>query len=150
MSVISHSCSIHSLSTRIFIHTAQVFRLREGRQVQEPLSSAYLVIQQGSQAGRRVEIYKDHTTLGRSRDCDIFLEDVTVHRKQASIIYTRAGYVLRDEHGSGDSLVNGRPVREQLLSDGDHLLFGTTQLIWCVAKTYDRTQRVESDPSRCV
>jgi pSer/pThr/pTyr-binding forkhead associated (FHA) protein len=98
--------------------------------VQEPLSSAYLVIQQGSQPGRRVEIYKDHTTLGRSRDCDIFLEDVAVHRKQASIVFTRAGYVLRDDHGSGDSLVNGRPVREHLLSDGDHHLFGTTQLIW--------------------
>ncbi|HET7640327.1 MAG TPA: FHA domain-containing protein, partial [Ktedonobacteraceae bacterium] len=81
---------------------------------QEPISAAYLVIQQGPQAGKRVEIWKDRTTIGRSRECDIFLEDISVHRKQASIIYTNAGFVLRDDHGSGDSIVNGRPVREQL------------------------------------
>src|SRR5436305_12102260 len=95
---------------------------------QEQISAAYLVIQNGPQAGKRVEICKDHTTIGRSRDCDIFLEDVTVHRKQASIIYTQAGYALRDDHGSGDSLVNGQPVQQKLLRNGDQLLFGNTRL----------------------
>ncbi len=94
----------------------------------EQASTIYLVIQQGPQAGKRIEIWKDCTTIGRSRDCDIFLEDITVHRKQASIVLDAAGYVLHDDHGSGDSFVNGRPVKEQLLSDGDQLLFGNTQL----------------------
>ena len=92
--------------------------------------SAYLLIQQGRQAGKRVELWKDCTTIGRSRDCDIFLEDIAVHRKQASILRTDAGYVLRDDHGSGDSFVNEQPVKEQLLADGDHLLFGNTYLIF--------------------
>jgi pSer/pThr/pTyr-binding forkhead associated (FHA) protein len=97
---------------------------------QEYPSAAYLLIQQGRQAGKRVELWKDCTTIGRSRDCDIFLEDIAVHRKQASILRTDAGYVLRDDHGSGDSLVNEQPVKEQLLADGDHLLFGNTYLIF--------------------
>src|SRR5437879_12133837 len=101
-----------------------------GEEPQEYTTAAYLIIQEGPRAGKRLEIWKDLTTIGRSRDCDIFLEDVAVHRKQASIVFTRVGYVLRDDHGSGDSLVNGRPVREHLLSDGDNLLFGTTQLLW--------------------
>src|SRR2546428_2599593 len=96
--------------------------------VQEQITAAYLVIENGPQAGKHIEICKDYTTIGRSRNCDIFLEDVTVHRKQASILYTHAGYVLRDDHGSGDSLVNGRVVQEQLLHDGDQLLFGNTRL----------------------
>lgn len=95
---------------------------------QEQLSSAYLVIQQGRQAGKRVEIWKDCTTIGRSSECDIFLEDIAVHRKQARIVYTQAGYALIDDHGSGDSIVNGRPVTEKLLRDGDTLLFGRTEL----------------------
>jgi pSer/pThr/pTyr-binding forkhead associated (FHA) protein len=95
---------------------------------QEQLSSAYLVIQQGPQAGKRVEIWKDCTTIGRSRECDIFLEDIAVHRKQARIVYTYAGFALRDDHGSGDSMVNDRPVTEKLLRDGDTLLFGHTEL----------------------
>ncbi len=95
---------------------------------QEQILSAYLVIQQGPQAGKRVEIWKDCTTIGRSRECDIFLEDIAVHRKQARIVYTAAGYALCDDHGSGDSFVNGRPAKEKLLRDGDELLFGNTRL----------------------
>src|SRR3989440_5757024 len=91
---------------------------------------AYLVIQKGSLVGKRVELWKNCTTIGRRRDSDIFLEDIAVHRKQASIIYTSMGYVLRDDHGSGDSFVNGRPVTEQLLNSGDQLLFGNTQMIF--------------------
>ncbi len=93
-------------------------------------TTAYIVIQQGPQAGKRLEIWKDHTTIGRSRDCDIFLEDITVHRKQASIVRTADGFVLRDDHGKGDSFVNEKSVKEHLLQDGDQLLFGNTRLIF--------------------
>ncbi len=89
---------------------------------------AYLVIQQGSQAGKRLEIWKDRTTIGRSRECDIFLEDITVHRKQASIVRTTAGFVLHDDHGKGDSFVNEKSVKSHVLKDGDQLLFGNTRL----------------------
>jgi pSer/pThr/pTyr-binding forkhead associated (FHA) protein len=94
--------------------------------VQEPMQGAYLVIQKGSLVGKRVELCKDCTTIGRSRDSDIFLEDVAVHRKQASILYTPEGYLLHDDHGSRDSFVNGKPIHEQLLNNGDQLLFGNT------------------------
>ncbi len=100
---------------------------------QEPpeyATTAYLAIQQGPKAGKRVEIWKDRTTIGRSLDSDIFLEDLTVHRKQASIVRTAAGFVLYDDHGKGDSFVNGIPVKEHLLKDGDQLLFGETRLIF--------------------
>lgn len=96
--------------------------------VQEQLSGAYLVIQHDPLAGKRVELWKDCTTIGRSRDRDIFLEDLTVHRKQASIVRTGDGYILRDDHGSGDSRVNGQPVTEYLLNNGDQLCFGNTYM----------------------
>jgi len=89
---------------------------------------AYLVIQQGAQVGKRLELWKDCTTIGRSLNCDIFLEDLAVHRKQASIQFTAQGYVLRDDFGRGDSLVNGQPIREYVLKDGDVLCFGHTEL----------------------
>jgi len=53
-----------------------------------------------------------------------------VHRKQASIMRTVSGFVLRDDHGKGDSFVNGQSVREQLLKHGDQLLFGNTRLVF--------------------
>lgn len=96
---------------------------------QEQVSSAYLVIHKDEIVGKRIELWKDCTTIGRSRDRDIFLEDLTVHRKQASIVRTAIGYILRDDHGSSDSIVNGKPVSdEKLLNSGDQLLFGNTQI----------------------
>lgn len=98
---------------------------------QEQLQGAYLVIQKGSLVGKRVELWKDCTTIGRSHDSDIFLEDVTVHRKQASIIRTTVGgYTLRDDHGHGDCFVNGKPVTQYDLQSGDQLSFGQTQMIF--------------------
>ncbi len=41
---------------------------------------------------------------------------------------TAAGFVLRDDHGKGDSFVNGQSAKEQLLKHGDQLLFGNTTL----------------------
>jgi len=102
--------------------------------VQE-LTSAYLVIQKGPLLGKRVELWKECTTIGRSRDCDIFLEDITVHRKQASILRVATGYLLRDDHGSGDSYVNGQSASEQPLNSGDQLLFGNTQLTFYANET---------------
>lgn len=95
---------------------------------QEPTSGAYLVIQKGSLAGKRIELWKECTTIGRSRDSDIFLEDVTVHRKQARILFTENGYALRDDHGSRDCFVNGQAIEEQLLNSGDELQFGNTYM----------------------
>src|SRR5258708_36124228 len=66
--------------------------------------------------------------MGRSLGCDIFGEALAVHRKQASILRTPAGFVLHDDHGSGDSFVNEQSVKEHLLQDGDQLLFGNTSL----------------------
>jgi len=96
----------------------------------EQTSGAYLVIQKGSLVGKRIELWKQCTTIGRSRDSDIFLEDIAVHRKQARIVYSSEGYSLRDDHGSGDSIVNGQAITECLLKSGDQLLFGATQIIF--------------------
>ena len=101
-----------------------------GEEQQDYTTAAHLIIQDGPRAGKRLEIWKDLTTIGRSRDCDIFLEDISVHRKQASIMRTVAGFVLRDDHGKGDSFVNGQSIKEQLLKHGDHLLFGATKLVF--------------------
>ena len=111
----------------------------------EFVATAYLVIQQGPQVGKRVEICKIHTTIGRSRECDIFLEDVTVHRKQASIMLSDAGYILRDDHGGGDSMVNGQAVTEHLLDDGDVLSFGSTRITFFM---HDITRSFQLPSSR--
>lgn len=113
--------------------------------VQEPGAVAYLIIQQGPRAGKRIELCKDYTTIGRSRHCDIFLEDIAVHRKQASIVWGNTGFVLRDDSGNSDSFVNGQPVQEQRLVHGDTLLFGNTELVFYA---HEATQQFQQPSSR--
>jgi pSer/pThr/pTyr-binding forkhead associated (FHA) protein len=112
--------------------------------VQEPVAVAYLIIQQGPRAGKRIELCKDYTTIGRSRHCDIFLEDIAVHRKQASIVWGNMGFVLRDDSGNGDSFVNGKPVQEQRLVHGDMLQFGNTELIFYAQEATQQFQQPSS------
>ncbi len=113
--------------------------------MQEQVAVAYLVIQQGQRVGKRIEICKDCTTIGRSRHCDIFLEDIAVHRKQASIVWSDNGFILRDDHGGGDSFLNGWPVQEHHLSHGDILQFGHTELIFY---SHEATQQFQQPSSR--
>jgi pSer/pThr/pTyr-binding forkhead associated (FHA) protein len=113
--------------------------------VQEPIAIAYLIIQQGPRAGKRIELCKDYTTIGRNRYCDIFLEDIAVHRKQASITWSDVGFILRDDHGGGDTFVNGSPVQEYLLGHGDRLQFGNTELIFYA---HEATQQFQQPSSR--
>ncbi len=102
--------------------------VEEPQEFSEQSATAYLVIQPGTGGNRRMELWKDCTTIGRSRDCDIFLEDLAVHRKQACILFTANGYVLRDDYSNGDCFVNEQPVREHLLVEGDVMRFGNTTI----------------------
>jgi pSer/pThr/pTyr-binding forkhead associated (FHA) protein len=109
--------------------------------MEEHRAGAYLVMQKGSLVGRRLELWNDCTTIGRSRDSDIFLDDVTVHRKQATIIRTSLrDYTLYDDHGSGDCFVNGKPVTQCTLRNGDQLSFGQTQMVFYLI--------IETEPAR--
>src|SRR5258707_6558 len=96
---------------------------------QEYTSSAYLLIQQGPQAGKRLELWKDRTTIGRSRDCDIVLEDIAVHRNQATIGQLQdGGYEIEDHRSATGTFVNGMPITRYQLLEGDVVQIGASRL----------------------
>src|SRR5258705_497281 len=96
---------------------------------QEYTSSAYLLIQQGPQAGKRVELWKDCTTIGRSRDCDIFLEDMAVSRLHATIRQLPdGGYEIEDHRSATGTFVNGMPITRYHLLEGDVVQIGSSRL----------------------
>jgi hypothetical protein len=76
--------------------------------------------------GRVYELRKDRTSIGRSRDSDIFLDDLAVSRLHLTIYRDEQGrYMLRDENSANGVYVNGqRVMRDQLLEDGDEVQVG--------------------------
>ena len=68
------------------------------------------------------------TTIGRSPDCDIFLDDVTVSRTHALLIEESGRFRVEDQESLNGTFVNRRRVESAELEDGDELQIGKYRL----------------------
>jgi pSer/pThr/pTyr-binding forkhead associated (FHA) protein len=88
-----------------------------------------IVIRQGKEPGRVFELRKDRLTIGRSRESDIFLEDLAVSRLHTTVNSDGSGhYIIRDEGSANGTYVNQQRVTEQALEEGDEIQVGQTVL----------------------
>ena len=91
-------------------------------------------IEEGKEPGRVYEVRKESLSIGRSRESDIFLEDLAVSRLHASIINLgNNNYALRDEGSANGTKVNGQPVNKYQpypLQEGDKIQLGQTVLVF--------------------
>jgi pSer/pThr/pTyr-binding forkhead associated (FHA) protein len=89
-------------------------------------SRAVLVV-----AGKRVLVPPPGAVLGRSRECDIVLEDPGVSRRHAEIRPTEEDWVLADLGSTNGVRVNDRPLRgKHVLQLGDRIELGSTELVF--------------------
>ena len=79
-------------------------------------------------SGERFMLRERTVSIGRMPDCDITLADPNVSRNHAEIRPRADGYVLVDLGSTNGSSVNGVPVTERELRDGDELGFGSIRL----------------------
>ncbi len=78
--------------------------------------------------GRRVQLGEEPVTLGRSPDANIVVTDPRSSRRHAEIRPAGHGFVITDLNSMNGTVVNGVPIREQPLTDGDEIRVGTTVL----------------------
>jgi Protein of unknown function (DUF3662)/FHA domain len=78
----------------------------------------------------RISITRAPLTIGRLSTNDVVLSDGNVSRRHAELRRTSEGWVVADLGSTNGTLVNNKPVREQLLKDGDRLRFGTSELLF--------------------
>ena len=83
---------------------------------------ALLLVKRGPNAGSTFLLAQEATTVGRSTDGDVFLDDVTVSRKHA-IFESRPGgaWFVRDVGSLNGTYVNGEQVDETKLASGDEV-----------------------------
>lgn len=91
-------------------------------------------VEEGKEPGRIYEVRKDSLSIGRSRESDIFLEDLAVSRLHASIVNMGNGnYGLKDEGSANGTKVNGQLVTKYQtypLQEGDKIQLGQTVLVF--------------------
>ena len=74
--------------------------------------------------GRRVRLGETATVLGRNSDCTVPLADPRASRRHAEIRATADGFLVVDLDSMNGTKVNGVPVREHVLHDGDEIAVG--------------------------
>src|SRR4051794_5866063 len=62
--------------------------------------------------------------IGRSRDCDLYLDDPTISRHHAKIRWTDSGYVIDDNGSTHGTLVNGQSIASRRLENNDTIDLG--------------------------
>jgi hypothetical protein len=76
--------------------------------------------------GKRLVVPPGGATIGRSRDCDIVLDDSNVSRRHAEISPSGQGWLIKDLGSTNGVRVNGRTVDgPHPLDSGDRLELGT-------------------------
>jgi hypothetical protein len=78
--------------------------------------------------GQRVGIGAEPVVLGRLPECDIVLADPNVSRRHAEVRRFGEDVVVSDLGSTNGTRVNGVPVREQRLENGDEISLGSTVL----------------------
>jgi hypothetical protein len=89
---------------------------------------ALVVRSGGGRAGETFTPQDDRTTIGRSPDCPVFLDDVTVSRRHAVLVERDGRWFVEDQGSLNGTFVNRKRVETSELSDGDELQIGKYRL----------------------
>jgi hypothetical protein len=76
--------------------------------------------------GRRTVIESDPFTIGRSRDCDLVIDDPNISRHHAELRSVGDGWRIADLGSTNGIKINRRRVDEGLLRSGDRITLGLT------------------------
>jgi FHA domain-containing protein len=81
-------------------------------------------------AGRKHEVTKRSTVLGRSREADVRLADVNVSRRHAELRQEGAAYWIVDLGSTNGLEVNGKRTERARVRDGDRITMGSTEVVF--------------------
>ena len=79
-------------------------------------------------AGRTLRVDKRTVVLGRSRECDVQIEDPNVSRRHAELRQEGSAYWIVDLDSTNGVEVNGRRVKRGKLAPGDTFTIGSTEV----------------------
>jgi hypothetical protein len=113
--------------------TTQAFSPEEvGELAREPVEGlegpALVVRSGGGRAGESFRPAGERTRIGRSPDCDVFLDDVTVSRNHAVLVERDGHFFVEDQGSLNGTFVNRRRIDNQELENGDELQIGKYRL----------------------
>jgi hypothetical protein len=80
--------------------------------------------------GRTHAVSRARVVLGRSKDCDVQVEDSNVSRRHAELRREGPAWWLVDLESTNGTELNGKRVKRAKLSDGDTITLGGSDLVF--------------------
>jgi hypothetical protein len=112
--------------TMIYSTSARVGGPVEEAHARRAAPRALLVV-----GARRLLVPPGGATIGRSRDCEIVLDDVGISRRHAEIRPSGGGWTIEDLGSTNGVVVNGQDIRgAQPLNPGDRVQLGSTEIVF--------------------
>jgi hypothetical protein len=84
----------------------------------------------GGRAGEQFPLERTQTTIGRTPDCDIFLDDVTVSRRHAIVAKGAGSFTVEDLGSLNGTFLNRHRIERAELENGDEVQIGKYRLIF--------------------
>jgi hypothetical protein len=94
--------------------------------------TALVVRAGGGRAGETFAPVGPRTLIGRSPECEIFLDDVTVSRRHAELLHDGENYTIRDLGSLNGTFVNRERVESAELHDDDEVQVGKYRMTFLV------------------
>ena len=82
----------------------------------------------GGRSGEHFVPNGERTTIGRSPDCDVFLDDVTVSRKHAVLVQKDDAFFIEDQGSLNGTFLNRKRIESGRLENCDELQIGKYKL----------------------
>jgi predicted component of type VI protein secretion system len=112
--------------TMIYSTSARLRGPVEEERARRPAAHAMVTV-----GGRHMQLPVGGATIGRSRDCDIVLEDLGISRRHVELRPGPDGWTVEDLGSTNGVLVNGERVDgRRVLRAGDHVELGSTKLVF--------------------
>lgn len=102
--------------------------------VSAPLQEAAVVRKQRAlllYRGRRLLVGSDGAVIGRSRDCDVVVDDANVSRRHVEVRPRGGSWIVVDLGSTNGSRLNGRRLeRPEVIQPGDEIEVGTSVIVF--------------------
>ncbi|MFM9083112.1 MAG: FHA domain-containing protein [Actinomycetota bacterium] len=92
--------------------------------------TAILVVRSGEDEGEHFVLGAGTTSIGRSAESDIVLDDITVSRHHSEIVRVDGHHVVRDRGSLNGTYLNQVRVDAAELSQGDEVQIGKFRLVF--------------------
>lgn len=93
---------------------------------ERPAINAFLIVE----GSRHYPLNQSVVSIGRLPINDLVLSDIHISRRHAQLRFHDNCYTLTDLQSTSGTIVNGRSIKKHILSPGDVINMGTTELIY--------------------